>query len=294
MDTIVNNIDKQLLFNRGKNIFYNNAKGTLRFIDTTIDTFYKVGKLNNGDKNKIIDYTVNKVLDEFYFINQYYCFNKRSINELYDIYVSLFECIKLNNKPLNTISENHYCNLKNWLNKHNQFAKKLYYLANKNITPVACSEYSAALQLQILNIDVNNIKIPFLDIGCGKNSNLVNYLCKNGLDAFGIDRCMFLQKNLVNCNWLEFNYGTQKWGTIVSNLGFSNHFVHHNLRPDGNFTEYATVYMNILKSLKIGGTFSYAPNLPFIECYLNPLQFAVKTFKIKGSAIISAKVTRLV
>lgn len=61
----------------------------------------------------------------------------------------------------------------------------------------------------------------------------------------------------------------KKWGTIVSNLGFSNHFNHHNLREDGNFIKYAKTYMNILYSLKPGECFHYAPDLPFIEKYLD-------------------------
>jgi hypothetical protein len=69
-------------------------------------------------------------------------------------------------------------------------------------------------------------------------------------------------------------------GTITSNLGFSNHFNHHHLRKDGHFIEYAKTFMDILNSLKIGGSFYYAPDLPFIEKYLDRVKYRIKTHNI--------------
>jgi len=79
---------------------------------------------------------------------------------------------------------------------------------------------------------------------------------------------------------LKYDYGNEKWGTIVSNLGFSNHFLHHNSREDGNHIGYGKTYMNILKSLKAGGCFHYAPDLSFIEKYLDNKQFDLRKYDI--------------
>ena len=115
--------------------------------------------------------------------------------------------------------------------------------------------------------------LPVLDIGCGKQGKLVNYLSSKGIEAYGIDRFSFTTSNLITADWLEFDYGIKKWGTIISNLGFSNHFKHHHLREDGNYIEYGKTYMNILNSLKVHGNFHYAPDLPFIEKYLDNKHF---------------------
>jgi hypothetical protein len=64
-------------------------------------------------------------------------------------------------------------------------------------------------------------------------------------------------------------------------MAFSNHFIHHNLRADGDFEIYAKKYMEILKSLKLGGRFIYAPSLSFMEEILisSTGSYAVKTKK---------------
>lgn len=151
------------------------------------------------------------------------------------------------------------------------------------VEAIACSEYSAEIQLSILQIDMEKLENPILDIGCGKNNYLVNFLRNKGFECYGLDRfnnsCLYVS----NTNWLEYDYGKEKWGTIISNLGFSNHFVHHHLRKDGNYIDYAKVYIKILKSLKHGGIFYYAPNLPFIENLLDPKEYSVNKYGINNS-----------
>jgi len=145
---------------------------------------------------------------------------------------------------------------------------------------VACSEYTPELQIDILQIDIKQLSQPVLDIGCGRNGYLANYLKSQGIEIYGIDRFKFQTSNLITVDWLEYDYGKEKWGTIVSNLGFSNHFNHHNLREDGNYIEYGKTYMNILSSLKVGGCFHYAPDLPFIEKYLDKNHYDLRKIEI--------------
>jgi hypothetical protein len=182
---------------------------------------------------------------------------------------------------LETIEKNHYQNLRQWLQKTNPFAEKIYTNVETDIRPVSCSEYGVDLQINVLRIDTMNIKEPVLDIGCGKQGSLINYLCSLGIIAYGIDRFSFSEANLIKSDWLEYNYGIEKWGTIISNLGFSNHFKNHNLREDGNYIEYAKKYMDILKSLKIGGRFHYAPDLSFIEAYIDKQQYKIEKYDIR-------------
>lgn len=293
MDKYLKIIDKQIEFNQGKNILIENNDMTLKFVDDTINAIADTKELNIDSEKILIDYATDKALEEFCRINQYYTFNSQAKNDLRSIYCDLFSSVKIDKDPIITISKNHYQNLKQWLQKTNPFSEKVYSNVGLDIRPVACSEYSPDLQIDVLKIESKTLMEPVLDIGCGKLGNLVKYLNHLGIDTYGIDRFSFAANNLTNSDWLEYDYGIEKWGTIISNLGFSNHFKHHNLREDGNYIQYGKKYMDILKSLKIGGRFHYAPDLPFIEQYLDNRQFKIEQNEIDEYYFKTAIITRL-
>ena len=287
------NIDKQIEFNQGKNIFLDDNNMTLKFIDETINAISTINEFHPDSEEFLINYTTDKVLEEFCRINQYYTFNSQAKSDLRNIYSDLFSSIKANNSSIETISKNHYQNLKQWLKKTNSFAEKIYSNISADIQPVACSEYSPDIQVNILKINIDLLAQPVLDIGCGKQGNLIKYFKTNGIEAYGIDRFTFDDNDLINSDWLEYDYGIAKWGTIISNLGFSNHFKHHNLREDGNYIEYGKKYMDILKALKVGGNFHYAPELPFIEQYLERDKFKIEKHDIGEYDFKTTIITRL-
>ena len=115
----------------------------------------------------------------------------------------------------------------------------------------------------------------------------MTYLKDLGLDIIGIDRFASECHYCFKTDWLEYNYGISRWGSIISNMSFSNHFVHHHHREDGNFIAYARKYMEILNSLKPGGSFFYAPSLPFIEKYLDLNTFSVRKRIAKDNIAVS-------
>lgn len=280
-DRFTENIDKQIGFNQGKNIFLDNLE-IFQFANETVKAISNIDKLTPHSKEYLIDYAKDKAIEEFCRVNQYYSFDLKAKNNLRQIYSNLFEALQTRAYSIDNISKEHYEKLKFWLKENNPFAEKLYKDDNENISPVVCSEYTPKLQLKILQVDIKHLLQPVLDIGCGINGYLVDYFRNQKIEAYGIDRFKFSTSNLITSDWLEYDYGTDKWGTVVSNLGFSNHFNHHNLREDGNYIEYAKTYMNILNSLKIGGSFHYAPDLPFIEKYLDNKQYDLKKYEIEG------------
>jgi hypothetical protein len=293
MDKYLKHIDKQIEFNQGENIFLDGNNLTLKFFDETIKAISTLSEINSDYEEILIDYSTDKALEEFCRINQYYTFNSQDKINLRNIYRDLFISIKEHKFSIETISKNHYQNLKQWLQKTNPFAEKIYSNAAAKVKPVACSEYSPDTQLNILKINKEALVQPVLDIGCGKEGNLIRHLQKNGIEAYGFDRFSFTDNNLSNSDWLEYDYGIEKWGTIVSNLGFSNHFKHHNLRTDGNYLEYGKVYMDILKSLKVEGRFHYAPDLAFIEHYLDQELFGIEKHDIGEYDFKTTIITRL-
>ena len=292
MKKLKKSIDKQLEFNQDKNILLENPD-LLRFTEETIASALENNNLDPGSRHMLINYAADKTMEAFYRVNQYYSFDADAKDELRGIYADLLDGFCSGTPAPEDISRSHYDKLRKWLKKSNPFSEKIYAGAGNKIEPVPCAEYSQALQVDVLRIDAEQVMQPVLDVGCGSNAYLVKYLASQGLEVYGIDRCSFGSSNLMTADWLEFKYGTQKWGTIISNLGFSNHFNHHHLRADGNYIAYAKTYMNILHSLKIGGTFHYAPDLPFIEMYLDKQKFSVEKHDINDCEFRLTIITRL-
>jgi hypothetical protein len=293
MDNFKKSIDKQIASNQGKNLFPEGATQTLQFIQGTKNAIETAGDFPEEQVNVLIDYATDKALQEFCRVNQYYTFNSGSRQLLRDKYAELFLNIRNKKVSAESIREIHFRNLQKWLQQTNPFAEKLYLLIEEELKPVPCAEYSAAFQLEILQLDLSRIPEPVLDIGCGRQGNLVKYLRGEGIEAVGFDRLPDDLTYLTSADWSEYDYGTSKWGTIISNLGFSNHFHHHHVREDGDFLKYAKTYMEILRSLKPGGCFHYAPDLPFIEVYLSSDLYQLSNQSIVKESFKSTKVKRL-
>ncbi len=143
-----------------------------------------------------------------------------------------------------------------------------------------CSEYSPALQLDILKIRPDEMLDPILDLGCGEKGSLVHYLRDRGKLAFGVDRLVHAGPHLARADWLDYPLRQRHWGTIISHMAFSNHFLHHHLRRNGHPERYARRYMEVLRSLRPGGSFIYAPGMPFMEDLLPEDDYYVSRFPL--------------
>ena len=286
-------IDRQFSFNQGKNLFYNGILNSLHFSPETLEAIEKSDFLDSGSEDLLIDYLTNRAIQELCRMNQYYTFNKEEQSGLRNIYTDLFTNIKTRKYPIDSIAEQHYSKILNWFSETNSFAEKIYSSQAEIIESVVCSEYSPELQIEILQINMDRITQPVLDIACGKQGNLVLHLRHKGIEAYGFDRFAMDNPFLTNSDWFEYIFEKDKWGTITSNLGFSNHFKHHHFRNDGNYIGYAKKYMDILNSLKIGGCFHYAPDLPFVEQYLDKDKYQLNIARIGNYDFKSSIIKRL-
>ncbi len=297
MEDITEFIHRQFAFNQNRNLYYSGIGSSTLFTPEVSTIINRIKTLNPKEEQQIIEYTSEKALEEFGSFNQYYSFSDDDKLELKNIYSALFLALKqyAENKgnQIEPIAKKHYKRLKEWLEKTNSFSSKIYDGGEEFVSAVVCSEYPAELQLKILNVELSECGSPVLDIGCGKQANLVNFFRQHGIEAFGIERFDTGNRFCEKAGWLEFDYGINKWGTIISHLGFSNHFNHHHLRIDGNFREYATVYMAILKSLKPGGSFIYTPDLPFIEQYLDKTNYKIEKTDAGNNSFKTSKITFL-
>jgi SAM-dependent methyltransferase len=155
-----------------------------------------------------------------------------------------------------------------------------------------CSEYAAALQMQVLHLTPAHLTDPVLDLGCGPTGRLVHHLRAQGVAAVGVDRAAAGAAVLtpdpdgviLAGDWLDYPLRAGYWGAIISHMAFATHFLHHHLRQDGRPERYARRYMAILCALQPGGRFVYTPGLPFMEDLLPRDQYAVQRYAIPAVA----------
>lgn len=155
---------------------------------------------------------------------------------------------------------------------------------------VVCSEYTPDFQLHLLGMDAKNLLSPVLDLGCGKQGILVTYLRSLGHQAFGVDRIVEPIPGLREADWFDLEFKPSSWGTVISHMAFSNHFLFHHRYKNGNPTRYAQMYMQVLTGLKPGGCFIYSPGLPFIEQYLPKESFSIQRRIISDAPQLSEEI----
>jgi len=157
---------------------------------------------------------------------------------------------------------------------------------------VICEEYKAYTQLKILGIELKDIDGPVPDIGCGEHGNLVRFLRTKKFICVGVDRVVEEEKFLRKADWLKIKLGEEKWGTIISHMAFTNHFNYQHKYAYGIPEDYAKTYMHILKALKVGGSFYYAPGVDFIESLLDTNQYQIWRTPIRDN-ITSVRIKRM-
>lgn len=293
MKNFQDSIDKQFDFNQGRNLFYKGILASLRFSPETLKSIKHISEIDQASESVLIDYLTDRAIQAFCKMNQYYAFDNRSRVSLRDIYTHLFARLKKQNSSVEAIAQTHYRHLIEWITTTNPFAEKIYDSQGEVVEPVACSEYSADLQMRILQIDIAQMQQPVLDMGCGEQGNLVMFLREKGIEAYGFDRFACDNPFLSHFDWFDYPFEKDTWGTITSNLGFSNHFHHHHYRTDGNYIAYARKYMDILNALKVGGCFHYAPDLPFVEQYLDKDKYQLTRHRIGNYDFESSVIRRL-
>lgn len=247
--------------------------------------------LNNSDNveinnfvKKVAGYSTKRTIKTVIELNQYVEVDATLVNELYDLYEdflvrifkTLYSNISINLDWINRLVMEHQLKLRSILGTIDEL--RLFSITKRFVEPIPCSEYSVALQLKILNINIEKIKEPILDFGCGSKATLVHYLRKIGLEAYGVDRITNDKLYTIQTDWFNYELKPNYWGTIISHLSFTNHFKRTHLKKNGNYIKYARKYMELLNSLKLDGEFYYTPNLPFIEQFLSPKSYKINNY----------------
>jgi hypothetical protein len=161
------------------------------------------------------------------------------------------------------------------------------------LTPgaVGYRETSAFIQMQVLQLTLQKIKGPLLDLGCGAGGYLVNHLRNNNLNAIGLDRVADDSlPYLIQNHWWDYSFEKEAWGTITAHQSFSSHFLRAHLLGSRFVARYAAMYSAILDALQKEGSFHYAPSLPFMERWLDRSRFHVQY--TSGSEVFQRTIIR--
>jgi hypothetical protein len=274
---------RQFKLSDGKNLFCLTGK-PISFSERTKNNIKIVRQnkevISDTEKESLINFLVAGFIKYCVKINQYINFKKKDYADIKKIYLSLFNEIVNTNLSDKELELKHFSRITELIKNTNPAIYNQNLNNNVEAFKTVCSEYSAEFQIDVLGININDLKTPVLDIGCGSCGTLVKYLLSKNIEAYGIDRLVKSNNNFKNTNWLEYNFGIEKWGTVISNISFSSHFTNHYFFNDNLTDNYTKTYLKILKSLKTGGKFIYAPAIFFIEKHLTNTKFKIENEKI--------------
>lgn len=221
------------------------------------------------------------LVNGIYSLNQYLQVSdeaKSSLNCLYQMTLkNLFRTKDIEA----TLRYFHFPHLVNWIASIYPESLRNALRPYPEIGKVLCQEYSPELQLRLFDINLRFIKQPVLDIGCGKAAPLVSYLRAHNIEAFGIDRTLSQRSTyLVKGDWLNINLGSRKWGTVISNMAFTNHFIYTQHYDKGQQSKHFGRYKAILDSLQEDGSFIYAPSAPELELKISGKKYQTAKWAI--------------
>lgn len=224
-------------------------------------------ELNTDKYNKVLEKLSRSFLANLAKGTNGKKFSKEDCQNILEIYHKLIENIGDSQKDYERIALEHFTQVRNYIND----------FTSREDSKAGSSKYSPEFILEILDVKAEELKGKSLDIGCGKNGELVNYLAQKGMDSHGLDMECEDTDRLEQEDWLIKEYPENTYDLITSNLTFTKHFNEANQEEanDQECFEYAQSYMKILNSLKVGAKWHYVPSVTFIEELLPEDKFEV-------------------
>ncbi len=231
---------------------------------------------------ELVSFAADALIEKIYAVNQYLQIDKDAVSSLREIYLRTYRMIAGGCDIQSALRKYHYRALANWIAPlyPEDFREAL--IPMEKIGRVICAEYTPQLQLQLLRIDMNALRQPVMDIGCGAHGMLVRHLRSLGVQAFGIDRRIaekhpFLQET----DWFQYKFEAFKWGTVISNLSFTNHFAYALKHDPDRVASFVDKYREIAASLQPRGRLVYAPSAPVLERELDAGQFTLRSWQVQ-------------
>jgi hypothetical protein len=282
MQSIKVSIKQQLDVNKSRNLLFENITQIMNVEPSFLAALEELLNSNLSDQSAdayedVVSFTAKELVKRLHSINPYLQVGQAHVEDLEQIYRQTWQIIKETRDIKTTLNEFHYPELSKWLTT--LYPENLQSLrkSSASVSPLTYAEYSAELQVELFGIDTAQIKQPVIDIGCGSQANLVRYFRSVGIEAYGVDRHLQIcQPYLHQLEWFDFYFEPGKWGTIVSNMAFTNHLNYAYRHDISQLEGYLAKMKEILESLSIGGYFRYAPSLPFVEDKLSSARYRVE------------------
>ncbi len=278
--------------NKSNNLLYRLAPELFR-IDHSFkkELLTRIERKENVSENVIHD-TVNSLLKKIYKINQYINIDNDGAMQLQNLYRKTYNSLTSNNFDL--VMKIHYERLSDIISCYypEEIVKVLR--NKKEIGSVKNEEYTFRIQQSLYEIEIEEIQEPVIDVGCGMSAAFVNHLLKENIDIVGIDRIIGNEnERIIQADWLTYDFKSQKWGMVYSNMAFTNHLHYHMHNGDcAKLNQYIEKYLEILESLKLFGELIYAPSVLALEENINTENFEV-TRKRKIGDISITKIKRI-
>ena len=221
----------------------------------------------------------NQFVTECVQNNQYISLSNETINQINRIYRDLIVELRMVCRPdvsrseLEPIVVGHRKRLIHVLrtNTYNEERKQIY---------IPCAEYSGSFQQHILRLQDMMLAEPVIDIGCGKSHELVNLLRYRGFrNVYGIDQYTCGDPQIICCNWFEYRFREDTFGTVLAHMSFSNHYRRSIISNESRTLVYWEKFSEILASLVRGGKFVYTPALREVEGQLDSKKYRITYYR---------------
>lgn len=272
-------IQRQLLANQDTNILYLHAPRVLE-IDTTfrdrLQTAARLAAMTPEELDSLVGFAENLCIRHVLRTNQYLRVTDRDRRRLAWIYRRTWKLVQRAGDVDAVLRAEHFPMLQEWIAALYPRSHLSWLVTRETVRPVCCRDYPAELQLEVLGLDVHEIRGPVLDVGCGFTAPLVRYLSACNIETYGFDRLVEEEGGCVRCeDWLAFDYSARSWGTIISHMALSNHYryaLHHDRALRSDLEE---LFLRILAALAQGGCFAYAPGAVELDRLVNPARFSI-------------------
>jgi hypothetical protein len=288
-------LQRQLELNEGKNLLHSEVEQLLEIDETFLAALEEMvaapaGVISSEALEGLVNDAAESFVQKIFTLNQYIQIDMLSKEALKQIYMATWRKLVETKEVESTIRNYHYPKIRAFMEAKYPQTLAAGLRAATHLGHVPSSEYSAEHQMKLLRLGLQTIQEPILDVGCGAEAYLTRFLRTMNLEAFGFDRAIMDRTiYLVEADWFDYEYGTDKWGTIVSNLSFANHLVYAQRYEAATVATYLRTFFSILNSLKVGGTFAFAPGVDQLEMQVDHTKYEVENWKISSTT----KVTKI-
>ena len=288
MSKVSKALQRQLNLNEGKNLLHAEVGHLLEMDEIFLAALEELvsnpkEQVSSDKLESLAENAAASFASKIYTVNQYIQIDRHARESLKRIYIESWQKLVETQQIESTIRNHHYPRIKAFVEAVYPESLSSGLRSAIELGRVPSSEYSAELQTGVLRLEPKTLKEPILDIGCGAEGNLVRFMRSQKLEAYGIDRLIRNKTGyLIEADWFDYEYGLSKWGSIISNLSFTNHLAYALRHDHAKVPQYLRTFSKVLDSLSEGGTLTFAPAVDHLEKHIDRRQHRIEQWQISA------------